>query len=68
NRVTRGGAGFQVRVNQGSASDPTDNGDGTYTARLNLGIGIFRIDITLDGTAIQGNPYQIIVPFPFSGC
>jgi len=68
NRVTRGGDNFQVRVNQGSASKPTDNGDGTYTARLQLGIGVFRIDITLDGKAIKGSPFQLLVPFPFSGC
>jgi hypothetical protein len=68
NRVTRGGDDFQVRVNQGTAVKPTDNGDGTYTARLNLDIGVFRIDITLDGKPINGNPYQILVPFPFSEC
>ena len=68
NRVTQGGDNFQIRVNQGSSIEPNDNGDGTYTARLGLTVGVFRIDITLDGTPIQGNPYQIIVPFPFSGC
>jgi len=68
NRVARGGDDFQVRVNQGSSLKPTDNGDGTYTTRLNLTVGVFRIDITLDGKAIKGSPYQIIVPFPFSGC
>jgi adhesin/invasin len=68
NRVTQGGDDFQIRVNQGSPIEPSDNGDGTYTARLNLTVGIFRIDITLDGKPITGSPYQIIVPFPFSGC
>ena len=68
NRVTRGGDDFQIRVNQGTAFKPTDNGDGTYTSRLNLGIGLFRIDITLDGKPIKGSPYQVLVPFPFSGC
>jgi adhesin/invasin len=68
NRVTRGGDDFQIRVNQGTSFKPTDKGDGTYTARLNLNIGVFRIDITLDGTPIKGNPFQILVPFPFSGC
>jgi adhesin/invasin len=67
NRVTRGGDNFQIRVG-GSSSKPSDNGDGTYTGRLNLDTGIFRIDITLDGKAIKGSPYQIVVPFPFSGC
>ena len=36
NRVTRGGDDFRIRVNQGTPIKPTDNGDGTYTARLNL--------------------------------
>ena len=68
NRVTRGGDDFQVRVNQGAAVNPTDKGDGTYSARLNLQVGLFRIDITLDGKPIEQSPYQILVPFPFSGC
>jgi adhesin/invasin len=68
NRVTRGGDDFQIRVNQGTSFKPNDNGDGTYTTRLNLDIGLFRIDITLDGKPINGSPYQILVPFPFSGC
>ncbi|MFL5493791.1 MAG: Ig-like domain-containing protein [Gemmatimonadales bacterium] len=68
NRVTQGGDNFQIQVNQGSALAPTDNGNGTYTARLSLGVGVFRIDITLDAKPIQGSPYQIVVPFPFSGC
>jgi adhesin/invasin len=68
NRLTRGGDNFEIRVNQGTSVEPNDNGDGTYTARLDLAVGVFRIDITLDGEPIQGSPYQIIVPFPFSGC
>jgi hypothetical protein len=68
NRVARGGDNFQIQVNKGSSTKPADNGDGTYTARLNLTVGVFRIDITLDGRPIKGNPFQIIVPFPFSGC
>jgi adhesin/invasin len=68
NRVTRGGDDFQIRVSPGTSFKPTDNGDGTYAARLNLDIGVFRIDITLDGKPIKGSPYQILVPFPFSGC
>lgn len=68
NRVAHGGDDFEIQVNQGSALQPADNGDGTYTARLNLATGVFRIDITLRGTAIQGSPFQIVVPFPFSGC
>ena len=68
NRVARGGDSFVVRVSQGAAIAPTDNGDGTYIARLDLGIGVFRVDVTLDGRAIDGSPAQIFVPFPFSGC
>lgn len=68
NRVTRGGDDFQIRVSPGTSFNPTDNGDGTYTAQLNLDIGVFRIDITLDGEPIKGSPYQILVPFPFFGC
>jgi hypothetical protein len=68
NRITRGGDSFQIRVNQGSAVKPTDHGDGTYGAALDLTVGVFRIDITLDGNAVDASPYQIVVPFPFSGC
>jgi hypothetical protein len=66
--VTRGGDDFRIRVGQGPLLEPADNGDGTYTRRLNLEVGIYRIDITLDGKRIKGSPYQLIVPFPFSGC
>lgn len=68
NRVTRGGAPFRIVVNQGSALTPTDNGDGTYTRKLDLEIGIYRVDITLNGDRLEGSPFQILVPFPFSGC
>ena len=68
NRRTRGGDSFRISVNQGQALQPEDHGDGTYTRDLNLAVGVFRIDITLNGTPIGGNPFQIFVPFPFSGC
>jgi adhesin/invasin len=68
NRLSQGGDNFQIRVNQGSSIEPNDNGDGTYTARLSLSVGVYQIDITLDGKLVQGHPFQIIVPFPFSGC
>jgi hypothetical protein len=68
NRVTRGGDDFQIRINQTTPVRPTDNGDGTYSARLNLLVGVWRIDITLRDKPIEGSPYQIIVPLPFSGC
>jgi len=53
NRLTRGGDNFQTRVNQGSSVKPNDNGDDTYTARLDLAVGVFRIDIALDGEPIR---------------
>jgi hypothetical protein len=68
NRVNHGGDPFRVAVNQGTPVAPTDNGNGTYTRNLNLSVGVFRIDITLGGQALSGNPFQILVPFPFSGC
>lgn len=68
NRVTRGGDDFQIRINQNTPVKPTDNGNGTYSARLNLLVGVFRIDITLRGKGIKGNPFQIIVPLPSFSC
>jgi hypothetical protein len=47
---------------------PNDNANGTYTAALALTVGIFRVDITLGGKGVDRSPYQIVVPFPFSGC
>jgi hypothetical protein len=68
NRVNHGGDPFRVAVNQGTPLVPTDNGNGTYARNLDLSVGVFRIDITLGGQALSGNPFQILVPFPFSGC
>jgi hypothetical protein len=68
NRIAHGGDAFRLQVNQGSAITPTDRGDGSYTAALNLPTGIFRIDVTLDGKSVADSPYQLVVPFPFSGC
>jgi hypothetical protein len=68
NRIAHGGDAFRLRVNQGSAITPTDKGDGSYTASLNLEVGVYRIDVTLDGAAVADSPYQLVVPFPFSGC
>ncbi len=68
NRITRGGDAFRLRVNEVSQITPTDQGDGRYTAALNLPVGIFRVDVTLDGTPVADSPYQLVVPFPFSGC
>ena len=55
-------------MNEGPAITPSDHGDGTYTAALNLTVGIYRVDVTLDGTPVAASPYQLVVPFPFSGC
>jgi adhesin/invasin len=68
NRIAHGGDAFRLRVNEGTAITPTDRGDGSYTAALNLPVGIFRIDVTLDGSLVADSPYQLVVPFPFSGC
>jgi hypothetical protein len=68
NRIAHGGDAFRIRVNEGSPITPTDKGDGTYTASLNLTVGIFRIDVTLNGAAVGDRPYQLVVPFPFSEC
>jgi hypothetical protein len=68
NRIAHGGDAFRIRVNEGSPITPTDKGDGNYTASLNLTVGIFRVDVTLNGAAVADSPYQLVVPFPFSGC
>ena len=68
NRIAHGGDAFRIRVNEGSPITPTDKGDGSYTASLNLTVGVFRIDVTLNGTAVADSPYQLVVPFPFSEC
>jgi hypothetical protein len=68
NRVTRGGDEFQIRINQTTPVRPADNGDGTYSARLNLLVGVWRIDISLRDKPVGGSPFQLIVPLPFSGC
>jgi adhesin/invasin len=68
NRRKRGGDPYRIQVNQGPLIMPEDQQDGTYTAALNLPIGVFRVDITLQGAPIHGNPFQIIVPYPFFNC
>jgi hypothetical protein len=68
NRITRGGDAFRLRVNEGSAITPTDKGDGSYTAALSPPVGVYRIDVTLDGAPVADSPYQLVVPYPFSGC
>jgi hypothetical protein len=68
NRIAHGGDAFRIRVNEGPAITPADKGDGRYTASLDLTVGVFRVDITLDGAPVADSPYQLVVPFPFSGC
>jgi len=39
-----------------------DNGDGTYTANYSQpGLGVFNVEITLNGSPIQGSPYQTTI-------
>jgi adhesin/invasin len=71
NRVTRGGADFELRVakdggSEGPPLDLTDNRDGTYSASLNLSTGVYLVHVRLDGTELKsppGSPYQLIVSF-----
>jgi hypothetical protein len=64
NAVAVGGATVQVLVS-GANNDTavvTDNDDGTYTAVYTpANAGVDTIDITLNGTAIQGSPYPSTV-------
>ena len=66
NRVTRGGANFEVRVEDQSEGPPlelTDNRDGTYSATFNPGTGVFLVHVRLDGVELKDSPYQLIVSF-----
>jgi len=56
NRIAHGGDAFRIRVNEGSPITPTDKGDGSYTASLNLTVGVFRVDVTLAGAAVADSP------------
>jgi hypothetical protein len=39
-----------------------DNGDGTYSVNYSQpGLGVFDVEITLNGSPIQGSPYQTLV-------
>lgn len=67
NQLDRGGTPFEVRAN-GTKLGLTDNSNGTYVATFNLGSNLFRVDATLNGTAIKGSPAQVLVPFVFSTC
>ena len=70
NRITRGGANYEVRVQDGGTEGPaldlTDNRDGTYSASFNPGTGVFLVHVRLDGTEVKsppGSPFQLIVSF-----
>ena len=66
NRITRGGANFEVRVEdeeEGPPLDLTDNRDGTYSASFNPGTGVFLVHVRLDGDELKDSPYQLIVSF-----
>ena len=66
NRVTHGGANFEVRVEddqEGPPLDLTDNRDGTYSTSFNPGTGVFLVHVRLDGVELKDSPYQLIVSF-----
>jgi invasin-like protein/filamin/ABP280 repeat protein/Big-like domain-containing protein len=67
NRITRGGANYEVRVQDGSTEgaplDLTDNRDGTYSTSFNPGTGVFLVHVRLDGTEVKDSPFQVIVSF-----
>jgi invasin-like protein/filamin/ABP280 repeat protein len=66
NRITRGGANFEVRVEddgEGPPLDLTDNRDGTYSTSFNPGTGVFLVHVRLDGVELKDSPYQLIVSF-----
>jgi len=68
NQLNHGGASVAITFVQGTNRIPlppesiTDNGDGTYTALYSrVGIGPFSVEITLNGTPIQGSPYSTFI-------
>jgi adhesin/invasin len=67
NRITRGGAGFEVRVEDPSGErapeELTDNRDGTYSADLNPGYGNYLVHVRLNGQEVSESPYPLIVSF-----
>jgi hypothetical protein len=67
NRITRGGAGFEVRVEDDSGERPaenlTDNRDGTYGVTFSPGYGVFRVHVRLDGEEVAESPYPLVVSF-----
>ena len=69
NRITRGGAAFEVRVEDQNGERPpedvTDNRDGTYTCDFTPGYGVFLVHVRLDGHERSGDQpgYPLIVSF-----
>jgi Invasin, domain 3/Bacterial Ig-like domain (group 1)/Filamin/ABP280 repeat len=67
NRITRGGAGFEVRVEDDTGERPaeslTDNRDGTYSLTFDPGYGIFRVHVRLNGVEVAESPYPLVVSF-----
>ncbi len=58
NPVGRGGDRVLVTVNTGNPVTATDRGNGTYEASIGAFGFSFSVAITLNGTAIQGSPFQ----------
>ena len=72
NRITHGGANFEVRVQKGEGPegpplDLTDNRDGTYSTSISPSTGVYLVHVRLDGTEVKqpppGSPFQLIVSF-----
>lgn len=66
NRITRGGANFEVRIEDEKEGDPldlTDNRDGTYSTSFSLSTGVYLVHVRLDGDELKDSPYQLIVSF-----
>jgi invasin-like protein/filamin/ABP280 repeat protein/Big-like domain-containing protein len=67
NRITRGGAAFEVRVEDPNGERPpeelTDNRDGTYRCDFDPGYGNFLVHIRLNGQEVSESPYPLIVSF-----
>jgi adhesin/invasin len=62
NPVGHGGDQVQVVVRDAGSLGVVDQGDGSYTATFNPpGLGTFTIDISLNGVAISGNPFDVRV-------
>jgi Big-like domain-containing protein/filamin/ABP280 repeat protein len=68
NQLNHGGGAVTITFVQGTRRFPlpaeliVDNGDGTYTGFYSrIGLGAFSVEITLNGTAIQGSPYSTFI-------